>query len=71
MVHVKKCPCEYARGKPLHEFTFAGHKYSYCMGWINKRNDELIDICKHCPDHVDKAQDDLDAMIKLSGSKGR
>ena len=49
MVHVKKCPYG-KRGRPQ----------IYCCGWIDKRYDEPIEICKNCADFVDKAQEDIE-----------
>ena len=50
MVHVKKCPCEYGRGKPTTEFHVNGRPMIYCMGWIDMRTDEPLKICKVCSD---------------------
>lgn len=52
------------KGKPSIEFYKDGVPQYYCYGHIDMRTDELIDTCKECPKHVDKAQDDLKSMTK-------
>lgn len=59
MVHVKKCPyCK--RGKASTEFYIGDKPQIYCYGWIDPQNDEVIDVCKNCADHVSRAQEDLE-----------
>lgn len=64
MVHVKKCPHRFGRSKPSTEFYKDGKPQIYCYGWINMITDDTDDICQKCADHVDNAQDDLDAYLK-------
>lgn len=56
MVHVKKCPCDYGRGKPTTEFykIIDGERKPqiYCMGWIDKRTDDAFQCCSECADFV-------------------
>ena len=62
MVHVTKCPVKEGRGRPSHEFTWNGKEYIYCDGWINAMTEEPITVCEKCPDHVSKAQEDLEKL---------
>lgn len=48
------------RGKASIEFYKDGKPQYYCYGYIDKETDELIDECRECPEHVYKAQEDLD-----------
>ena len=50
MVHVKKCPYEDGRGKPTTEFYIDKKPQIYCLGWIDRMNDEPLEICKNCKD---------------------
>lgn len=50
MVHVKKCPCKDGRGKPITQFYIGAKPQSYCLGWVDRMNDEPLDICKNCKD---------------------
>ena len=52
-----KCPLG-KRGYPSHEWNDGQKDRIYCLGWIDKMNDELLPECKRCPDHVGKAEDD-------------
>lgn len=52
MVHVRKCPCEYGRGRSTTEFYKKGKPQIYCYGWNDARNDEPIEVCKNCKDFV-------------------
>ena len=53
--------CAYGkRGCPSHEWNDGEKNRIYCYGWYDCMTDELIPVCKACPDHVDKAQDDMD-----------
>lgn len=54
-----KCPLR-QRGKPSHEWNDGKKDHIYCMGYIDLMTDELLDECKICPDHVNKAQEDMD-----------
>ena len=39
---------------------FDGEKWRiYCHGYIDEMNDELLEECRLCPDHVSHAQEDL------------
>ena len=63
MVHVKNCPIG-KRGYPSTEDIIDGKEYIYCQGWAYSENDELLKECQTCADHVDKAQSDLDQILK-------
>ncbi len=52
------------KGRASIEFYKDGKPQYYCYGYIDKRTDELIDECKECPEHVYKAQADLDRWKK-------
>ena len=56
MVHVKKCPCEYGRGKPTTEFykIVDGKRKPqiYCYGWKDVRTDDALQCCLDCDDFV-------------------
>lgn len=54
-----KCPLR-KRGRPSHEWNDGEKDHIYCMGWIDLMTDELLEECQRCPDHVNKAQGDLD-----------
>ena len=54
-----KCPIG-RRGKATHEWNDGEKDRIYCYGWIDKMTDEYLEQCLACPDHVTKAQDDLD-----------
>lgn len=61
-----KCPLR-ERGNPSHEWHDGKKSRIYCHGWIDRRTDEPLDECKKCPDHVDKAQDDLERWKSENG----
>lgn len=48
------------KGKPSIEFYIEGKPQYYCYGYVDNMTDEIIDECKRCPKHVDKAQEDLE-----------
>lgn len=56
MVHVRKCPCEYGRGKPTTEFykIIDGERKPqiYCNGWHDARTDDALQCCLDCADFV-------------------
>lgn len=54
-----KCPLG-NRGYPSHEWHDGTKSRIYCLGWEDKKTDEPLEDCRNCPDHVSKAQDDLD-----------
>ena len=60
MVHVRKCPCEYGRGRPTTEFYKNGKPQIYCHGWIDQRNDEPMKICINCKDFAGGEQCEYD-----------
>lgn len=60
MVHVRKCPCEYGRGKPTTEFYHNGKPQIYCYGWEDKMTDEPLECCRNCKDFVSGEQFELD-----------
>ena len=49
MVHTK-CTCKYGRGNPSTEFYKNGKPQIYCMGWIDRMDDQPLECCKSCPD---------------------
>ena len=61
MVHVKRCPNPLGRGKPSTEFYKDENPQIYCYGWVDIETESLMEICKSCADHVNRAQDDLDS----------
>ena len=52
------------RGKANIEWYKNGAPQCYCYGPIDLANDELLEVCRECPDHVDRAQDDYDEWRK-------
>lgn len=50
MVHVKKCPCEFGRGRPSTEFYVDRKPQIYCSGWVDRMTDDLLEVCRECPD---------------------
>ena len=54
-----KCP-HGKRGSSSHEWNDGTKDRIYCLGWEEKRTDEPLEVCMSCPDHVSKAQDDLE-----------
>lgn len=59
MIHVKKCPIG-KRGHPSTEYILDGKPYIYCQGWVCSENDEPLEECKACADHVSRAQSDFE-----------
>lgn len=55
------------RGKPSVEFHKDGVPQYYCYGWADGMTDELLETCRNCRDHVDRAQDDLDEWNQRKG----
>ena len=55
------------RDRPSHEWNDGKKDRIYCHGWIDKMTDEFLPECLTCPDHVNKAQDDLDAWNRRAG----
>ena len=60
MVHVKKCPCEYGRGKPSTEFYIDGKPQIYCYGWTLGDITDAPECCKNCLDWVYGEQPTID-----------
>lgn len=63
MVHVKKCPCEYGRGKPSTEFYIDGKPQIYCYGWTLDSDgdiDAAPECCKNCLDWAHGEQPMID-----------
>lgn len=56
MVHVRKCPCEYGRGRPITQFVKDGKPQIYCLGVYDRVTDMALDICQKCPDWADGEQ---------------
>lgn len=54
------------RGKASREWCKNGKPQYYCYGYIDKRDDELLDVCRNCRENVIYAQEDLE---KLKESK--
>ena len=54
-----KCPLK-KRGYPSHEWHDGKKWRIYCSGWVDLRTDLYVDECQKCPDHVEKAQGDLE-----------
>ena len=52
------------KGKNSIEWDKEGVPQKYCYGYVDARNDELIEECATCPIHVDKAQEDLESWQK-------
>lgn len=50
-----------SRGEPSVEWYKDGKPQYYCYGYIDARTDDILPECRECRNHVDKAQDDLDA----------
>ena len=51
MVHVKRCPYG-KRGKPSTEFYKNDKPQIYCLGWVDKKTDDPLLICRECDDWV-------------------
>lgn len=58
-----KCPLK-KRGRASHEWNDGEKDRIYCLGTIDKMNDEYLPECRSCPDFVDRAQKDLEKFIK-------
>ena len=54
-----KCPLS-KRGYPSHEWNDGQRDRIYCLGYVDPMYEEPIPECKRCPDHVSKAQEDMD-----------
>ncbi len=52
------------RGRASVEWYKEGKAQYYCYGYIDSMTDTLLPECLECPDHVDKAQTDLDEYYK-------
>lgn len=48
------------RGTPSVEWYKNGKPQYYCYGYIDARTDDVLPECKRCPDHVNRAQEDLE-----------
>lgn len=48
----------YKKGYPSHEWNDGEKDRIYCMGWIDPMYDEYFGECKHCPNHVSRAEED-------------
>lgn len=64
MVHVRKCPCEYGRGRPTTEFYKNDKPQIYCLGWTDRMTDEPLEVCKNCKDFVHGKQIEYDVKHK-------
>ncbi len=47
-------------GQPTHEWNDGEKDRIYCMGYIDLMTDDPLEECLSCPDHVSKAQEDMD-----------
>lgn len=52
------------RGRPTIEWFKDGIPQYYCYGWANLMTDEPLEVCKNCPDFVDRANEDLIKWLK-------
>lgn len=52
------------RGKPSIEFYWKDKPRYFCYGYIDQRTDELIDECKNCIEHVNKAEECMEKLKK-------
>lgn len=52
------------RGRSSIEFVFEDIPRYFCYGYIDKRTDELIDECRECPEHVNKADEVMKKLKK-------
>ena len=41
----------------------------YCYGYTDKMTDEYLDVCRNCPDFVEKAYDDMRQQEPWEGEK--
>lgn len=57
------------RGRPSHEWNDGKRDRIYCLGYIDRMTDDILPECRNCPDHVDKAQEDLEAFYKGGGER--
>ena len=57
------------RGRPSHEWNDGEKDHIYCLGYIDPRTDCPLPECEACPDHVDKAQEDLDRFLSENSGK--
>lgn len=65
MVHIRKCPCKYGRGRPSTEFYLHGKPQIYCYGWLDAMTDEPLEVCKKCKDWSYGEQMEIDFRIAL------
>lgn len=56
------------RGKPSIEWYKDGKPQYYCYGYIDTMTDDVLPECKKCRNHVDKAQDDLEAWNRRTNN---
>lgn len=47
-----------SRGKSSIEWHKDGVPQYYCYGYVDMMTDELIEVCRNCIDHVDRAAED-------------
>lgn len=48
------------RGRPSHEWNDGKKDRIYCLGYIDCMTDDTLPECLCCPDHVSKAQEDME-----------
>jgi hypothetical protein len=59
---MSKCICALGRrSKTSHEWNDGEKDRIYCLGYLDRRTDELMPECEVCADNVNKAQEDLEA----------
>lgn len=61
--------CALGKRRPSHEWNDGKKDRIYCYGYVDRRTDCLLPECEACPDHVDKAQGDLEAHNRGAGGK--
>lgn len=57
------------RGRPTREWNDGEKDRIYCMGWLDPITDYPLRECLDCPDHVDKAQEDLERFYQMKESE--
>ena len=48
------------RRQASHEWNDGEKDRIYCLGYVDLMTDDYLDECRDCPDHVNKAQADLE-----------
>lgn len=58
------------RGRPSHEWNDGEKDRIYCFGYIDLMTEDTLPECLSCPDHVSKAQEDLDRFLEGMNERG-